>query len=449
MRFIRLINSRFLLFSVLIYLISMPKLDTQYMSLVFLHIFYFLAFYFVLSSQLFKHDNYYSSNRLLWLIFSFSLFFIVSNNIISYIYNKDYFVFSFADAGTYHFEALEMNKLPIGQGINLFMSNWSFEDIGAVLVISTLYRLVESNLIVNAFYLILSLFTGLGLYKIGRYLIPSKYAFFASLTFSISSFFIWFNSSGLKESVMIFLVTYSFLHYYNFKNKKSIKQISLLIFYLLLLMLFRPAVTFLILSSILVSYILGRKQSYTELVFTASIVGVLFFGIAYIDYSIARYTGGGLTHLLIEKESSGALKGSLVFVYLVNVIAGLIGPFPTISPNSNVISSFYAPGLIYKILISVPFIFGIFHIFKRNIVAYYPIVFFVLFEIVSLIFILQTLELRKSMPHLPFIYIIGFGFLSKFDKSNIPPQKKRAFERSLNAFFILIFFSILFWNSRN
>ena len=34
---------------------------------------------------------------------------------------------------------------------------------------------------------------------------------------------------------------------------------------------------------------------------------------------------------------------------------------------------------------------------------------------VSLIIVIEGLELRKSMPHLPFIYIIAFYYMDKYD----------------------------------
>ena len=276
---------------------------------------------------------------------------------------------------------------------------------------------------------------------------PVKYAYLSALTFSISSFFIWFNSSGLKESTMIFLITYSFLNYYNFLKTRSYKYILYLIPFLISLFLFRPVIVFLILGSILISSLLKRK-GYLDKIFVFLIIIGLFFGSNLVNEIFFKYlTGGGVVQMIASRELEGMVKGSVEFTYIVNLLAGFIGPFPTILPNTRPDLSLYAPGLIYKMIISIPFLFGVFYIFKRNLYIYFPIVLFVLFESISLIFILESLELRKSLPHFPFIYIVSFGFISYLDSFNSLQRKK--FYKILNFTFFMVFVMIIYWNTRN
>lgn len=158
--------------------------------------------------------------------------------------------------------------------------------------------------------------------------------------------------------------------------------------------------------------------------------------------------GGDIDQMIAGKESEGMIKGGVIFTYLVNTIAGLIGPFPTLLPNEKTLLSFYAPGLIYKIFISIPFLFGIVYVFIKKKFIYYPIALFVLLEMSSIVFILEALELRKSLPHFPFIYLISFGFISSYASGEINKKRRKSIITIFNFSFIIIFFLILYWNYR-
>jgi len=446
-RLIKRISDIYFISSVLLYLIFVVQLKFSYGYLYVYSFLTLIIYYLIIRTQLFKDDNYYTQYLLSCIIFSVGFLGILANNMLSYQYNDNFFVFSEVDAGTYHEESLKMISSSFTEGIENILGHWLYEDLGAVLIISTLYRIVASNLIVNFFYLVISVITGLGLFKIGRYLMPKRYAYISALTFSISSYFIWFNSSGLKESAMIYLVTYSFLNYYNFSKTGSYKYIFYLLIFLVSLLLFRPVIAFFILGSILISTLLKRK-GLSEKIF-ALILGIgLIYGSNVVSGIYLKYmTEGGVSQMIAGRELEGMVKGSIEFTYMVNVLAGFIGPFPTILPNTRPDLSLYTPGLIFKIIISVPFLLGVFYILKRRIYVYFPIILFVAFESISLIFILESLELRKALPHFPFIYIVSFGYLSYLDSFN-RPQKKKLY-KLLNSSFFVIFCMIIYWNTRN
>ncbi|MDB3868482.1 hypothetical protein N9263_00295 [Candidatus Marinimicrobia bacterium] len=404
----------------------------------------------ILKSQISKERTFYTSRRLALIIFGVGLFFITVNNFISFVYNQNYFVFSEVDAGVYHNESIIMSMKYFQDSVYYFLDYWALEDLGSVLIISSLYRIIASNLIVNLFYLGISIFTGLAMFRIAQYLMQRKYAYYSALTFSISSFYIWFNSSGLKESIMIFLTIQAFLQYYHFMNSKSLKYIFSMLPFLLALMLFRPAIVFLFIGSILLAFMLGRKRSIIELSVVLVLITGLIINYSYLDAIINRFIGiGGVARMIEIKELDGMVKGSVQFTYMVNILAGLIGPLPTLLPNTKPLLSFYAPGLIYKSLISVPFWLGIITVYRRNIFSYYPIALFVILESASLILILEGLELRKSLPHFPFIYLVSFGFMSYLDSVDFFNSKRRKrIYFILNTSFVGIFLLILYWNFR-
>jgi hypothetical protein len=75
------------------------------------------------------------------------------------------------------------------------------------------------------------------------------------------------------------------------------------------------------------------------------------------------------------------------------------------------------------------------------------LLFFPLLEASALILILDALELRKSIPHYPMLYIVAFWFLSQESLRKVlwhPIFVKRFASISLTVLFLFI----VFWNFR-
>src|SRR5699024_4870810 len=131
--------------------------------------------------------------------------------------------FSEADAFVYHDFAQEMSSMSWGYAIDYFLRYYRFEDLGMVLILSAVYSIAESNLLFNAFNIFVGVITAIGVFRISRYLMTEKYAFICALSFTISSYFVWFHASGLKESFMVMLVVLFFdqFYKYNYSNKRK------------------------------------------------------------------------------------------------------------------------------------------------------------------------------------------------------------------------------------
>jgi hypothetical protein len=161
-----------------------------------------------------------------------------------------------------------------------------------------------------------------------------------------------------------------------------------------------------------------------------------------------NYLGTGFDEYIDNKGSLGKIVGNVFFTYSTNLIGGLIGPLPTVLPNIKPVLALYAPGLFFKVLISIPFLFGLINIFKNGLKKYYPIAFFILLEILSLFFILQSLELRKSMPHFALIYLISFGWISEFTENIRKHKSSKLITVFLHLSFLASLFLIVLWNLR-
>lgn len=383
------------------------------------------------------------------IIFVFSLLIVSVYNYTSFLYNDNFFVFSEGDSATYHFHALKMSSKTFENAIAYYLSLYSLEDIGMVLISSTLYRFIASNLILNLFYIFTGLITALGIYRISSNFMSIKYAFICAVTYALSSFVLWFHASGLKESFLCMLIVLFFDRYYQYVQNRLVLHLMSSSLFLLILLFFRPALIFFCIGAVALGIILKKRKGLTG-AFLIIIVFIAFMSLSSLFQSTYNrfLPGGDLDQMLMGRDSM--IKGSIQFTYAVNLLAQLIGPLPTISPDTKEILSFYSAGLIYKVLLSVMFWFGVFYVFKFKAEMLYPLIFFAFFEMGSLLMIIEGLELRKSIPHFAMIYIIAFWFMDQFDlkkcfvKLKIRQRLQTIFSLSAACIFILI----LTWNIR-
>ncbi|MGK0254477.1 MAG: hypothetical protein ACI9OE_001978, partial [Mariniflexile sp.] len=409
---------RYLFYSLLLNLLLITMVELDYILIYIFNILSILIYYFTLESQYHKPASYYKSNNLIATVFIYSLFVVVVLNVISYYYNQNYFVFSEADTVTYHRESLRMASKSFSDGMKGFLESYSFEDLGAILVISSLYQVIASNLMVNFFYVLIGVFSSLLIFRIGKKFMFPKYAYLCALAYATSSFVLWFHASGLKESVMIFLIILFFDQYYQFISRKKGYNIIFIFISLVSLLLFRPAITFLLLASVLLSFIFSKNKSPVLLMLSFIILVVSFNFFNQIENALLRFTGPNIETMIAGKESTGMVKGSLPFTYAVNALAGLIGPIPTVVSKEKALLSFFAVGLLFRVFFATFFWFGAYYAYKKKYYVLFPLIFFVLLESSSLVFILEGLELRKSLPHFFAIFLVGFWFLDFFRRKN-------------------------------
>jgi hypothetical protein len=168
-----------------------------------------------------------------------------------------------------------------------------------------------------------------------------------------------------------------------------------------------------------------------------------------VESTLLKYTGPNIESLIERKEFEGMVTGSLQFTYAVNALAGLIGPMPTVVSKEKVQLSFYAAGLLFRVFFATFFWFGAYYAYKKKYYVLFPLIFFVLLESSSLVFILEGLELRKSLPHFFAIFLVGFWFLDFFRRKNgVKKKYKRSILSIVKISSIVFFLLIFYWNLR-
>ena len=393
-------------------------------------------------------NNFYSKNQLIFIFVTYSILFITTLNIISFNYNNDFFVFNSIDAVFYNDIAIQMNKeYNISKIMFLLQNQIGYSDMGLPLFLSFLYEIVESNLILNLIYIIVGIYIALLIYNISSFYMSKRYSFLCSLSYSLSSYTLYYFASGLKEPVLIFLVLlsiYIYLKRIYFKNKIFLNSLILLSIPLVLILFFRPVISIFLLISFMASYFFKLKSK----VYKVFIIVVILFFISLsfpilIQESNSFIVGGSFESMIDNRLNySNLIKGSVEFTYFTNVVSSLFGPFPNFS-STNIRLSIFASGLVFKSFLGIFFLLSLVTIIRNKILQFYPLLIFIFFEIISLVLIMEALELRKSLPHIPIFFILSFWCLYKLDLEGLKKKKY-----IINSYFVLIFVAMIIWNFR-
>jgi len=149
---------------------------------------------------------------------------------------------------------------------------------------------------------------------------------------------------------------------------------------------------------------------------------------------------------MYARAADGMIIGSIPFTYAVNTLSQLIGPLPTVVSSDKIHLMLYGPGLIYRVLLSFPFWLGVKYIYKSKNYILYPLVIFVLMEMSALTIIMEGLELRKALPHLPFVFIIAFWFLDKYDNKILVFKRPKRFQQLFKISMFILLIMIFYWN---
>jgi hypothetical protein len=425
------INIFYLIISIFLYIILFNNSSDEFNFIVPLAIFTTIIYSITLhlSYQIQK-----SRTILAIEVFIYSAIFIFLYNSISYTYRGNFFLFSESDAVFYETQVLKLIDMPFSEAIAYYLTYMSLDDLGMILILLPLYYINDSNLLLNLFYLFVNILIALNIFSLSQNFMSKKYAFLVSISYTLSSFSLFFHSSGLKESFMVLLIILSYNFYYKFLKNKNFLYLLLSLMFISSLLFFRPAISAMIIISLGLGSILQKKASFTIKIISSLII---IFLIAIADILIAivnHYMVGGFDTLIYSRESEGMIIGSLSFTYAVNILAQLIGPLPTLISENKVMLTFFAPGLIYRILLSFPFWLGVLYIYKTKNDKLYPLVFFVIMEMSALALLLEGLEFRKALPHIGIVFIIAFWFMDKYDNRLIIVKRK--------VFRIFFFFSI-------
>ena len=363
-----------------------------------------------------ENRSVYSEKTLFFVVFIYSLLLGTIFMTISYIYDGDTFLFSKADAMAYYKGSIKAHDVGFLQNMAIIMKKWEFDDWGSFFFDSLLMSIIPDKLFLNFAYMLLGAISSVLLYRIGRHYMPDVYSFLGALSYGTSSYIVSFHCTFLKESLFVTLVICVMYNICRFLHKESNWALFGAVFYSSLLLFFRPAVAALIIMSCSVYYAIKMRGSALSLFIYLAAAVVFIFVLQYMMDMADRYSAGAEEKLALSGNDKAYSGGFNTFV---NFFGGFCGPFPTFFTRLGEMPStiqFYASGLTYKLFLILPFLTGIFLIIKNKVLELYPLVIFILVEIIACSLVVASLELRKVMPHIPFMYIVSFYGLSQWQE---------------------------------
>ena len=373
------------------------------------------------------------------LIYSFTMVALFMN--LSLYYCDDTFMFSKADAMVY--SGISMRVVDVGLFANILyiLSTFGLPDSGALIYDSILMSILPEKLFLNFTYVIYGALSSILLFRIGKHFISDSYAFLAALAYGTSSYLIFFHCTWLKESLFVFLVICTMYYFYQFLYEGRFWVAFRVILCLSVLITFRPAVAA-FLAMGMVSYYAITKRGSAMSLFLYMIVAVMFaVAMKGMMEQVDEYSKGGDVKLEQSEQGQNYSGG---FSFFVNIFGGFFGPFPTFFTKTEGIMpttiNFYASGLTYKLFLVLPFWLGVFYAWKNKLIDMLPMLIFILVEMLATGMVYASLELRKVLVHMPFMYIVSFYGLSLFPNLK---TKRHMFETSMYSIAVGI---LILWN---
>lgn len=400
-----------------------------------------VSYLLLLKNTSIKKDAFYNTTNMWQTVFMYSFLMVAILNIIYYWNHGTFFAYTAHDELTYDRAAKAFNSADLASSFSALVRDRSFDDYGAILYVSAIYRIIESTLLVNFVNIICGTFSAVTLFKLGRYFLSDRFAFMASLAYFIGSFTIYFQSTGLKESVFLLIVITAFYHYYTYLVRKKLKNLFYAIFLGILIIFFRPAVLGITLVSLGVGTFLIRSGGVRSVVLSLLISIGFIYSLSTFQNVFDTFSSFDQSVALRFDDSKKTLGVTAAF------LASYFGPLPTLIPVfGKEMQALYAPGLLMRVLLAAPFWLGAVLIVKQKRSLLYGILTMVLIESTALLYIMEAYELRYQIFHLPFVYLIGFYYLEQmnfFNHHRFVIQK-----RTLMIFSFSIILIVFYWNLR-
>lgn len=392
----------------------------------------------LLFSQEKKAD--YSERALIYTVFLYTFFLGLFFILISEYYDGDNFLFSKIDAMYYYKHSMKVNELGLFGNLSRIVKEIDYDDWGILFFDTIVLYIIPDKLFLNFIYTIIGCFSALFLYRIGKYYMPESFAFLAALGYSCSSYIVFFNCSFLKESLFVFFVIATLYNQHCAIKDRSTKSLLLVALCITAVFFFRPAVAAFLAASSFTYYGITQKKNAISLFLYAAAIGAIIVSLKTIQEILEFNTAGGDLDAVIGETNNASYSSS--FNYFVSFFGAFFGPFPSLFPKPQGPSymEFFGAGLTYKLFFVAPFWYGIYVIIKNKIIEFIPIILFVLLELFLTGAVCASLELRKVVLHIPFMYIIAFyGMYKGF----VPDSLTRISSFACYAFTIGVLF---LWN---
>lgn len=400
---------------VLLFVVLIPYCEGSIHYYNLINVLLFVSYIITLWNAIGREEGYYTYGRLASTVFIYSIIFVGMYLEMSYFYTGDTFYWDFTDPYAYYGMDVKFidNEVPFLEQPAWLERDWGWgpSDWGASMTQTLFLKIIPSR------YFLFFIQTTVGaagaamMFGIGRKIMRIDYAYMAALTYSISSFSIFYYASFRKEIFMVLIVIASFWSFFEYVSSRNKGFLWLCGFITVIMFFFRPAVAGLMLMGI-ASYFIGKRINKNN----APYIIILLIMVIGLSFSVIVSKLSSFSDDLAKNEN---YVDTTTFGIVVSSVGVMIGPFPQLLQLGQVNMSqlpLYGPGLLLKYILFLAFWNGFVESLKKQEVNVFPLFFFTILEMLALAVMNDGLELRKAMPHICTFYIAAFWFVSKYDQ---------------------------------
>ena len=382
----------------------------------FINILFFISFIIIVRCSMGQKEGYYSHGRLGITVFCYSVIFEALMLDASIYYTGDTYFWDYTDPYGYALvdDAIVESETPFFDQpdlIHKLWPRWDFQDWGASMSQSLFLNLIHSRYFLFISQTTLSTIGAMLMFGFGKELMSPAYAYMVALSYSISSFSIFYCASYRKEIFMVFITIAFFWAFYRFLSRKNIAFLIIAFFMAFLMAFFRAAVTGLMLLG-MASYFGGKKLNKNN----AKPVLFIILAVLVVAFPVILVM---LNSIGVDFSSNENYVDATPFGIVTSTVGVLIGPFPQLLQIGDTNMSYvawYGPGLLFKFILFLSFWNGAVVCFRKWKVMILPLFVFTILEMLSLAIMNDGLELRKAIPHISTFYIAAFWFISEYDE---------------------------------
>lgn len=363
-------------------------------------------YYFI---SLYYGPKFKTLNQILFSIFIYNFF----NSLILRLIFYEYYELPFGEAiDSYTYDALgiKFHDASFMKFLKYQQIGFNIDDYGYSSFIIFIYKIFgpsfgrEILLLLNALFVTLSSYF---FYQTLRTLNFSREkSQIGMIIWGFYPFLYVTTSVGLKETIFCSIIVVTLYYIIKFKQSRSIKNLILVLILIACTLFFRQAVSLMLLISFLISTISNRRNHKSILVYIAlGSILIIIFG----SFLLLKVTGISLEQVIATAQWRNEQMGSNISGNSIQIIASIFGPFPNFTRYVQY-GIYHSVGLLFKDIMSIFCISGIYLILKKGEYKLFGICFYYLIGILMLIVGGVALDMRYAITFFPaFIILLMYG----------------------------------------
>ncbi len=310
------------------------------------------------------------------------------------------------------------------RSIDYLKQRVGISDFGFPLAVKFIYSLGGNEIfnmkIFNVSFHLLSCFF---LFKTSRRLFDnSNFSKTFLIFYGLNPISIYFNASGRKEPLFLFIIAINIYCLYKAVEKKDLKFYILAFLTVLATGMFRTIFPVFFLLSFGFYFFLENRGKYKNLIRAGYLImgsGLIFMAVLFVREDLSQAMN--INQFTLATARIG--RAPTLLDYSVLTISGIIGPFPSFSYNSgNDSALLQTVGNTVKLCLSFFFLIGLWRVIKEKRALFYPLLLFIAFNIAMLVTVAASLDHRFIYPFIPAYFLVlayGFNHLKEQGKMNL------------------------------